>query len=168
MSMESDAKEAAIIKLLKAWRFGERVSDEQIDAYLEAVEDVSAEAVQRSCEQFRKGRVEGHNTEFVPQPATLAKNARQWDEAIAYITSSREMRKLQPVKIVKIGEPIRPPDQPLGPIRLEVGGIMRDTSDWSHEEKEEAIRTGKMPKSRRPGGALGHVKRLMKEGKDDV
>lgn len=145
MSMDSDGKEAAILKMLGF--FGSqayRLTDEEIGNYVEAVADVSLDAVERSCRQFREGRVERNNS-FVPTPVELAMNTRQWDYAIATVTASQELRKLERVVVYKIGEQPPPPAVPLGPIKLEVGGVVRDVSHLTFEQKEEVMRTGRMP-----------------------
>lgn len=145
MTMDLDGKEAAILKMLGF--FGSqaaRMSDEEISNYLDAVEDVSLDAVERSCRQFREGRVERNNS-FVPTPVELAINARQWDYAIATVTADRELAKLSRVVVYPIGGKPPPPAQPLGPIKLEVGGAVRDVSRMTFEQKEEVMRTGRMP-----------------------
>ena len=141
-----------------------KITDATVDAYVAGVEDVSVESVQRSCKQFSEGRVDGHNNAFMPTVAELASNARQWDEAIAYVTASQELRKLENLQVVKIGEQPKPPAVPLGPTKLNIGGFDRDLTGWSHEEKEEAITTGKVPKSvlDRETGGLGLPLRIQR------
>lgn len=136
--------------MLKAWSSGSRITDELLNSYLDAVEDVSAEAVGRSCEQFRKGLVDGHNTEFAPAPASLAKNARAWDAAIASITSSRELAKIARIVTYPIGELPPPGFEPLGPTKIEVDGVPRDVTSLSFAAKEEILKTGKMPEDDSP------------------
>lgn len=121
-----------------------KLTDDQISAYVDAVEDTSLDAVQRSCKQFRGGRVERNNA-FVPTPVELAINARQWDTTIATITASQELRKLERIVPYKIGERPPPPSEALGPIKIEVNGISRDVSHLTLTEKELVLRTGQMP-----------------------
>jgi hypothetical protein len=126
----------------------DRITAEVLASYMAAVETVSADAVGRSCQQFLAGKVEGRNNAFMPSAAELAANARAWDEAIATVTANQELRKLNPVKIVKIGAPIEPPLESAGLIKIDIGGVMTDVSTWTLAEKEEALRTGTLPASR--------------------
>ena len=142
----------------------DQITAETIRAYLDAVSELGVEAVERSCRQFSRGLVEGRNNAFPPSGAELATNARLWQEAIATVETNRALAAATRMVTYKMGEGPPPPAKPLGPIRLEVGGIMRDTSDWSHEEKEFALRTGKMPPTRQ---VTNIVQRLV-EGKGDV
>lgn len=82
-------------------------------------------------------------------------NVRQWDTAIATVTADRLLAQSTKLITYPIGETAPPPATPLGPTKMEIEGVMRDTSGWSYEEKEEALLTGKMPKSRVVGGELG-------------
>lgn len=147
MSMASDAKEAAILRMLDFFQFSSKISDDQLSAYFEAVEDCSVEAVERSCIQFRTGKVEGRNPAFPPNAVEFAMNVRQWDNAIATVTADRMLAQSTKLIPYKAGEEPPPPSKPLGPIKMEVDGIMRDTSTWTFEQKEEALRTGKLPES---------------------
>lgn len=154
MSMDSDAKEAAIIQMMSGFPSSSKITDAMVDAYLAAVDDIGAEAVQRSCTQFAKGLVENRNNAFMPTAAELAANARLWQDAIATVDANRALKIAQRMIVYPVGELPPPPLKPLGPITMEIEGVMRDTSDWSHDEKEEAMRTGKLPKSR-VDGAIG-------------
>lgn len=161
MDMATKAKKAAILMMMNGFPSSQdRVTAETIRAYLLAVDDLGVEAVERSCRQFARGLVENRNNAFMPTAAELASNARLWQDAIGYVDASRALAQAQRITPYRIGESAPPPATPLGPTRLEVEGLMRDTSDWSHDEKEEAIRTGKMPQARRVGGAIENVKRL--------
>lgn len=122
-----------------------RLTDGQISAYLEAVDDCSLDAVQRSCKQFREGRVEGRNNAFMPSPVELAVNARQWDTAIASLTASRELAKLERLVPYKIGTLPEPPAEPLGPIKVDFGQGMIDMSGMTFAEKEEVLRNKGRP-----------------------
>jgi len=126
----------------------DRITAEVLASYMASVDGISADAVTRSCGQFLAGKVEGRNNSFLPSAAELSANARAWDEAIASVTAAAELRKTQRLVSYPIGTLPPPPSEPLGPIKLEVGGILRDVSDWSLAEKEEAIRTGNVPASR--------------------
>lgn len=149
--------------MLNGFPSSSKVTDANVDAYLAAVDDVGVDAVQRSCKQFVSGKVEGRNNAFVPTAAELSANARAWQEAIAYVITQQELRKTERIVVYKAGEQPPPPSKPLGPIKLEIGGFMRDVSDWTHDEKEEAMSTGKVPESvtkRMDGGAANITARL--------
>jgi hypothetical protein len=141
-----------------------QVSQGTIDAYLMAVSGCSLEAVKRSCQQFLSGNVESHNNSFMPTAAELAANARQWDQAIAKVTADREIVASTRLLTYPIGAEPPPPATPLGPIKLEVGGIVRDVSHLTFAQKEEVMRSGKMPEDPAPQieGArfTPHVKRM--------
>jgi hypothetical protein len=146
MEQERSKKKAQILGMMHGYPTAKsQISEGTVNAYLLAVDDCSLEAVTRSCGQFLSGKVDGHDNAFMPSAAQLASNARQWDSALASIAATRGMQKMV---IYKVGEKPPPPLKPLGPIKMEIEGIMRDTSDWTYDEKEEAMTTGKMPKSR--------------------
>jgi len=52
-----------------------------VETYCDATKDVSLEALTRSVEQFKSGRVERNNS-FPPAAAEVAENARQWQRAL--------------------------------------------------------------------------------------
>lgn len=52
-----------------------------VEAYVEATDDVSLEALKLSVEQFASGKVERNNA-YAPSSAELAQNARKWQEGI--------------------------------------------------------------------------------------
>ena len=162
---DTKAKKALILKMMRGFPSSqERITEGVVAAYLEAVAEIGLEAVDRSVTQFITGRVEGRNNAFLPTAAELASNARLWQEAIATVETNRALAAATRMVPYKIGEGPPPPAKPLGPIRLEVGGIMRDTSDWSHEEKEFAMRTGKLPPTRQ----VTNIVQRLAEGKGDV
>lgn len=78
---ERDAKEAMILDLFDGWMNAKPTAD-NLRAYLAEVEEWSVEAVMRSVRQFRGGKVEGHNMDFVPSAGKLSHNAGQWQAAI--------------------------------------------------------------------------------------
>lgn len=150
MDTATKAKKAAILKMMHAFPSSQdRITADTLAAYLDVVADVGADAVERSCVQFATGRVENRNNAFLPTAAELATNARTWQDAIATYEANQAMKRMV---VYPVGEMPPAPLKPLGPIRMEIEGIMHNTSDWSYEEKEEAHRTGKMPKSRTPEG----------------
>jgi hypothetical protein len=94
MSMASDAKEVAILQMMNGFPSSSRIKDENVEAYLVAVEDVSPDAVRRSCAQFLSGKVPDHSNAFMPTAAELSANARAWDAAIGQLTADRELARL--------------------------------------------------------------------------
>lgn len=146
MTDTAKQKKAQIITLMHGYPSSQsQISQGTIDAYAAAVSGCSIEAVTRSCQQFLSGNVESHNNAFMPTAAELAANARQWDNAIATVTANREIAAAARVTVYPIGTTPPPPSVPLGPIKVEVGGIMRDVSHLTYADKEEVLRTGKMP-----------------------
>lgn len=144
--MDAKAKKAAILSMMHGFPSSQgQITEATLGAYLSSVEGTSADAVKRSCSQFLAGKVADHNNSFMPTAAELSANARAWDEAIAKVTADREMAKLGRLVSYPIGTIAPPPLEPLGPIKLEIGGVMTDISHLSHAEKEEVLRTGKLP-----------------------
>lgn len=52
------------------------------EAYLEAVQPFSNEALRRSVAQFRDGMVPEHDATFVPSTAMLVRNLRTWEDVL--------------------------------------------------------------------------------------
>lgn len=50
--------------------------------YLSVLDGCCLEAIERSVNQFIRGDVPSHDGRFAPSAAELARNVRQWDEAI--------------------------------------------------------------------------------------
>ena len=146
--LSSKAKKAAILSMMHGFPSSQgQITEATLGAYLSAVESASPDAVTRSCGQFLAGKVADHNNSFMPTAAELSANARAWDEAIAKVTADREMAKLGKLVSYPIGTLPAPPLEPLGPTKLEIGGVMTDISHLSHDEKEEVLKTGKLPPS---------------------
>ena len=159
MTSERTARKALIVKMMMGYpSSASNITDDNINAYLEAAADVSIDALARAAKQFLTGRVDGHNNAFMPTAPSLASNARAWDEAIASVTASQELAKLGKLTTYRIGE--KPPEgtEPLGPTKIEIKGILTDVSDLSHAEKEEIMRTGERTKP--AGGILPKMKRV--------
>lgn len=148
MSMESDAKETAILKLLSGFP-STRVTDDMIDAYLSAAETVSAEAVEKAAMEFLRGEVPDYNTAYAPSSGQLVARASIWDKAIAYRDSTKELEKLV---AYPIGAKPPPPLVPLGPTKVDLGNGEIDLTGKSHREKEAILRgeTPTEPESVRP------------------
>lgn len=147
MTMESDAKEAAILKMLNWWGSqASRLTDQQIGNYLEAVDDMSLEAVEQSCKELRQGLVP-RNNEFMPTPVELAINTRRYDRLVADHDARREMARIVSYPIG--GEP--PPGmEELGPTKIEIGGRLVDVSHLTLDEKIEALKSGRLPADEKP------------------
>jgi hypothetical protein len=99
--------------------------------YLEALDGYSIEAIGRSVGQFIGGRVESHDGRFAPSAAELARNVRQWDEAIKV--------RDQP-----------PPQLASGILSVDFGRGRIDMTKLSIDQQNEVLRTGKAP-----GAVLG-------------
>lgn len=79
MSIESDAKEASILRLLDNYP-NFKATDGFIDALLRGVEPYSARAVELACERFASGAVVGHDNRYVLNGSQLAEQARMFHE----------------------------------------------------------------------------------------
>lgn len=112
-----------------------------IDAYVEATLEGSEEAIVRSIEQYRSGRVEEHRGAFAPAAPDFARNVRAWDKALA-VLAEREAPKRDRLVSYPIGELPPPPLEPLGPLEVDMGNGRIDMRGMTHAEKE-AILTGK-------------------------
>jgi len=142
-------KKAQIIAMMHGYPGAQsQITEGTVNAYLVAVADCSLDAVTRSCGQFLSGKVESHNNAYLPTAAELAANAASWDSALGSLEAARSLKRMV---VYPVGTLPPPPLKPLGPIKMEIEGIMRDTSSWSYEEKMEAMTTGKMPASRQIG-----------------
>jgi len=94
MTMDSDGKRAAVLKMLSGYHSSSRLTESQINAYHQAMEGRSLDAVRRACQQFFDGNVTGHDNAFLPTVPELAAKAREWDEAISSITTDRVLEQL--------------------------------------------------------------------------
>jgi hypothetical protein len=82
-SKDKAAKKAAIYSVLAGyWQLADKLTDALLGSYLGPVEDVSVEAVVRTCQRIAGGAA-GLNTSFPPSPADIAGRARSYDEATA-------------------------------------------------------------------------------------
>lgn len=155
------ARKALIVKMMRGFpSSASNISDETLASYVEATREVSTEALARSAEQFLSGRVEGHNNAFMPSAAELASNARQWDEAIAYVSTKRALREAVRITSYPIGKLPEPPAEPLGPIKIDLGHGEIDLSDKTPAEKEAIIR-GEIPDQGKIAGfKMPQIKRV--------
>jgi len=121
----------------------ERLTESQLDVYMDAVEDMSLEAVQQSCKELRDGLVP-RNNEFMPTPVELAVNTRRYDRLVADHDARKEMAKLTAYRQGEL-----PPAgmEPAGITYLEVDGRRTDVRDWTNTEQDFAVKTGKTPQS---------------------
>lgn len=83
MSMESDAKEAAILSLLSGFP-SYRATDTFIEEALASVEAFSVEAVVRACRRYAHGEVPEHNNAFPPSVPQLVVQVRLFEGVLAY------------------------------------------------------------------------------------
>jgi hypothetical protein len=105
-------------------------ADDMLSArtYLEALEGYSVEAIERSVEQFIRGKVQSHDGRFAPSAAELARNVGQWQDAIRVVEAARN-----------------PPLMASGILKVDFGDGVIDMTRLSLEEQNEVLRTGKAP-----------------------
>lgn len=96
--------------------------------YLEAVEGYSVEAIRLSVGQFVAGKVDWHDGRFAPSAAELAKNVRQWHDAIKVVEQAKN-----------------PPQLASGILSIDFGQGRIDMTKLTVEEQNEVLRTGKAP-----------------------
>lgn len=96
--------------------------------YVEALHGYSVEAIERSVEQFIRGNVESHDGRFTPSAAELARNVRQWDEAIRQVEANRTA-----------------PPLASGITSVDFGYGRIDMTKLTIEEQNYVLRTGRAP-----------------------
>lgn len=128
-------------KLFSAFPTAQR-ADEALSArtYLEALDGFSVDAIGRSVDQFIRGAVPSHDGRFAPSTAELARNVKQWDDAIRSVETAKRDRELA-----------------AGILWVDFGGGRIDMTRLSKPEQDEVLRTGKRPSILGP--ALGKLRR---------
>lgn len=96
--------------------------------YISVLDGFSLEAIQRSVNQFVTGRVESHDGRFAPSAPELARNVRQWDDAIKVVEAARS-----------------PPQLASGILSVDFGRGRIDMTKLSAAEQEEVMRTKQAP-----------------------
>ena len=140
---ERHAREALILNLLDGYlSLAGRVTAGHINSFLSATEDYTVEALQAACRDFQRGDVPGYDPAYPLTAPQLARRCETWEVALRRLNGQRE-----PDGIVAYPIGALPPagTTPLGPIKLEIDGRIRDVSALTHEQKEEVMRTGKLP-----------------------
>lgn len=99
-----------------------------LQTYFSVLEDYSLEAIGRSVRQFITGNVSSHDGRFAPSAAELARNARQWDEA------------LKQVEAAKLAPPLAS-----GILSVDFGNGKIDMTKLTLEQQDTVLRTGKAP-----------------------
>lgn len=90
MTSETElAKEAKILDMFDGYPSASP-SRENVQAYLASVASLSLEAVTRSVQQFRDGKVERENRAFAPSADEFSHNAREWQRAIDTLAGSND------------------------------------------------------------------------------
>lgn len=122
-----------------------KVTDRNIEAYLAAVEDCSADAVSRACADYAAGRVEGQDLAFMPSAASLAARARTWDSAIAKLTADRAIAEASRPVSYRLGA--APPDGmvPLGPTKIDFGQGSIDMTIYTAAQQAWVIEHKRAP-----------------------
>lgn len=135
-SMDTATKEAALFDLFDAFRTSP--TENQIRAYIAALDGCSAEATRDACRAFVTGTVSEFKYDYgpptAPRLATLA-------------------RMLEPIKaeageivVYPIGELPPPGFMPLGPTSVDFGHGRIDLRGLSHAEKEAILQNkGRVP-----------------------
>jgi hypothetical protein len=105
-------------------------ADEMLSArtYLEALDGFSVEAIDRSVNQFVRGAVPTHDGRFAPSAAELARNVKQWDDAIKVRDEAKN-----------------PPQLASGILSVDFGHGPIDMTKLSIEQQDEVLRTGRAP-----------------------
>ena len=96
--------------------------------YVSVLDGFSIEAIARSVEQFVTGRVETHDGRFAPSAPELARNVRQWNDAIRSVEAARNAPALAS-----------------GILRVDYGHGPIDMTKLSKAEQDEVLRTGRAP-----------------------
>ena len=126
-------------------------SDEAMVArtYLTVLDGFRAEAIERSVQQFIRGLVPTHDGRFAPE---LARNVKQWDEAISVREdASKPLELASGIMTVDFGH---------GPI---------DMTRLSLAEQDAVLRTGRAPDMRLGSGIKARLQRVGDpEGDRDV
>ncbi len=142
MSMESDAKEAAILQMMTGYGSSSKISDATIDAYLAAVSNLSVEAVVAACGRFLRGEVEERSHAFMPSAAEVAAQARMLDNVLKRVSVGGDG-----LVSYRMGELPPPGMEPAGIKSIAIGGRQHDVTGWTLKEQDEAITTGVIPES---------------------
>ena len=159
MGMERDAKEILVLRLIDGWHSA-KLTDSQIDAYLDELEGYSVEAVERSVSQFISGKVSRNNS-YLPVVAELSANAAAWHEAIATVTAA-----LPSLSAYAIGDALPDGMVPLGPMKVDFGhGLPIDMRNMSHAEKEAVLisKGAPPPDAKLPASVGALVKRATRK-----
>lgn len=96
--------------------------------YVMALDGYTVEAIARSVDQFVSGRVDTHDGRFAPSVAELARNVRQWDDAIKAVEAARSQKPLAS-----------------GLLSVDFGNGRIDMTKLTLAEQEEVLRTKQAP-----------------------
>lgn len=147
MSKMSKTQRAALIwKLMNAFPASlSNITAGVIDAYVEATFDCDEEAITRSIDQYRSGRVDEHNGPFAPDAAAFARNVRMWVRALQVMAG---MGKQEELISYPQGALPPPPAEPLGPLTVDFGEGVIDLRGKTFAEKEAIMATKGHPTER--------------------
>lgn len=138
---EALAKERVILGLFRLYRSLDGKANRALtDAYLDPVLGYSLSAIEQAFERFRDGEVDGAEIDWVPSVPRWVSQVKMLDGIL-----NRVRRTNDGITVYRIGEEPPPGTEPLGPIKLELGGRVVDVSHLSYAEKVEAQRTGRLP-----------------------
>lgn len=145
---DRDAKDLQLQSLFAGF-LSSNPTDATYETYLDALAEISVEAVRRAVAEFTDGSLK-RDHRFAPNSSEFAERARLLDAAIA--AANRQLQKAfepTPARPAITRYPIgaEPPDgyKPLGPTRINFGGADIDMSNMSHAEKEAVIENKGLP-----------------------
>ncbi len=157
MSMESLAKETAILEMLERFLVG-RQSDINtlMSGFLGVAEEHSLAAVTEACYQYREGLVPGQNLNYYPNLVQFAAECRRHaGRAPIDPTDNRDMRQL--VIYPQGGKP-PPGTRPAGMLSIDFGHGKIDLSRMTHEQQEEVLRSKGRNRLAGPAGKVPALK----------
>lgn len=163
MNGEEQKQALAAIKMMIGARANSQsaISADTVKGYLIAVSDCPLKAVEQATTAFIKGNVIDYDFDYFPPSAPrLAIEARKWEEANALVEASRNRRAAERITSYPIGTLPPPPLERLGPTKIEVNGVPTDVMHLTLAEKEEVLRTGKMPNAAPSIGAVPKLRRM--------
>ncbi len=123
-------------------------------AMVTACEEYSLDAVAAACERFAKGEVD-RNHAFPPTAPELASQARMLHNILNRVTVGGDG-----LISYRMGEEPPPGATPLGPVKIEVAGRVRDVSHLTYEEKMAVLATGKMPDEQIEGRVVPRLRSM--------
>lgn len=143
---EALAKERVILKLFRLYRsLDGKATRALIDSYLTPVAECSLSAIQQAFERIESNEVPDADPKWPVNVPVWVSQVKMLDSILKRVTKGGDG-----LTIYRIGSLPPPGTEPLGPIKLEVDGRLRDVSHLSAAEKETVLKTGRMPETETP------------------